>query len=51
MYVNGLERTCVLRCPIGYFADNSTRNCVTACPSSPNYYADWLSATCVSLCP
>ena len=51
MYVNGTERTCVLDCPIGYFADNSTRNCVTTCPSNPNYFADWLSATCVSLCP
>lgn len=40
-----------MNCPIGYFADNSTRNCVTGCPSNPNYFADWLSATCVTLCP
>ena len=40
-----------MQCPIGYFADNSTRMCVTDCPSDPNYFADWFSRTCVALCP
>lgn len=31
--------SCVLQCPIGYFADNKTRSCVTECPSDPNYFA------------
>ena len=51
MYVNGTERTCILKCPIGFFSDNSTRNCTPTCPSTPNYFADWLSAQCVSVCP
>ena len=49
--VNGTERVCLLQCPLGYFADNSTRSCVTTCPSNPNYFADLASRTCVSLCP
>ncbi len=30
--------------------DNSTRRCVTICPTNPNLFADWNTNECVYEC-
>ena len=42
---------CVEECPEGYFADESTRLCVEACPLSTKQYGDISTNYCVDQCP
>ncbi|MCE2999098.1 MAG: hypothetical protein LW892_04595 [Betaproteobacteria bacterium] len=37
-------------CPFGYFANPTSRYCVTQCVISPNLYADNLTRACSSSC-
>ena len=66
-FFNNTHRICVTYCPprtfigvtntvVNLYADNSTWQCVTVCPSTPNYFAfahpsDTTIRTCVSTCP
>lgn len=58
-YWNPLNNACVdrtnyftLECPWNYpnlyYADPSTKMCVTRCPTTPSLYADDFTQTCVS---
>lgn len=47
----GYLQVCLSGCPPGTFADNSTRLCVTNCPTQPQTYADNSSNLCVFSCP
>jgi len=42
---------CVLKCPPGSYADNSTWTCVSKCPINPSLYADLTNYVCVINCP
>lgn len=51
MYSNSVTRTCENTCTGIYLMDDSTRRCVTICPTNPNLFADWTTNACVSECP
>lgn len=42
---------CLLNCPPGTFADNSTWRCVNQCPENPALYGDTTTQVCVINCP
>lgn len=47
----GHNLVCIDHCPDGTYADNSTRQCVNACPTQPVTYADNDTNKCVTGCP
>ncbi len=50
VYNDMTAKYCSVDCPDGWLADDSTWTCVLVCPSTPSYYADINSKTCLPKC-
>lgn len=50
LFMDPFSSSCLASCTNNYYADNSTRLCVSVCPVNPDLYGENNTYTCVQSC-